>query len=212
MVGPMTLTPIALEGNIGIEKSTLLNKLKSLGQATTTTLREPLQQWINHGKMNLLDRMYNNPKKWSFVFQSLAMTTVLQNHIRRGTTKIMERSLGSTYNVFLKAHHDNNTMDHHATAALQTWYHTATELYDTVPNVIIYLRARPELAMSRIKLRGRREEKQLTMRYLRQLHTLYDDWLLKNTQTRIIVLNANQSTEDMFQDLDLQLTDFRAMV
>lgn len=199
---------ISLEGNIGIGKTTFLQKLRTLGHIRTTTIREPLEQWTNNNHVNLLDRMYARPTKWSFIFQTLVMTNMLQNHIYAAKTKIMERSLGSAYNVFLRAQHDNRTMDHQATTVLQQWYHAATKLYKTTPDIIIYIRASPAVAFQRVRNRGRREERRITYEYLTQIHTLYDEWLFqKNTTTRVIVLNANQPPVNMLEDLNVQLTD-----
>lgn len=154
--GPKELT-IALEGNIGIGKSTLLNQLEALGPITIKTIREPLSQWTNNAGINLLEKSYSNPKKWSFILQSLIMTNLLQNHMAPGRVKLMERTLGAAYNVFLQIHHANETMDHEAITTLQEWYHTATNLYATDPDIIIYLRGSPELAMKQMKLRNRKE-------------------------------------------------------
>lgn len=76
---------IALEGNIGIGKSTLLKKLQSLGPPHMTTIYEPVKQWTNNNRMNLLDHAYSNPRKWSFIFQNLVMTNSLQNHVGNGS-------------------------------------------------------------------------------------------------------------------------------
>lgn len=197
---------IALEGNIAIGKSTMLNKLKALGPVTIQTIREPLGQWTNNSGINLLEKTYENPKKWSFIFQSLVMTNLLQNHMAPGKVKLMERTLGAAYNVFLQLHHSNETMDHEATVALQEWYHTATDLYATDPDIIIYLRGAPELAMKRMKLRNRQEEKNIPYSYLAQVHKYYDSWLLNDmANTKIIPINADQSIDGMLRDLDIQL-------
>lgn len=200
---------IAIEGNIAIGKSTLLKRLQLLGPVHITTIREPLEQWTKNGHINLLERSYENPEKWSFILQSLVMTNLLQNHIVSKQTKIMERSLGSTYNVFLQMHHINQTMDHGAILALQEWYHTANDLYATTPDLIIYLRASPELAMKRLKIRDRKEEKHISYKYLTQIHSLYDKWLLnEETRVKVIPINADQTTEEMLKDINIQLAYF----
>lgn len=200
---------IAVEGNIDIGKTTLINKLQTLGPACITTIREPLNQWTKNSNINLLEKMYRDPKKWSFIFQSLAMTNMLQNHLAPGKTKIMERSLGAAFHVFLHLHHLNETMDHGATMALQEWYHTADDLYVIKPDLIIYLRASPETAMRRLKIRDRNEEKNISYKYLTQVHKFYDQWLLnETTDVKVIPINADQSTDEMLRDLNIQVAHF----
>lgn len=200
---------IAVEGNIAIGKTTFLNKLRELAPVQITTIKEPLKQWTENANVNLLDRTYKNPHKWSFILQSLIMTNMLQNHITSGQTKIMERSLGSSYHIFLQLHHINETMDKMAITSLQDWYHTAEDLYMVKPDLIIYLRATPDLAMERLKKRNRKEEKSIPYKYLAQIHSLYDKWLFnEDAGVKVIPINANQSTEAMLRDLNIQVAHF----
>lgn len=129
---------------------------------------------MKNNQIALLDRAYSNPRKWSFIFQRLAMTTILQNHIHNATTKIMERSLGSTHHVFLRAYHNKKIMNHQATKVLQQWYHTANEIHATTSDLIIYLRAPPAVAMKRLQKRGRKEERHISSEYLHVMNTLYE--------------------------------------
>lgn len=200
---------IAIEGNIGIGKTTFMRKLKAITKAHVTSIREPLEQWSRNNHINLLAKMYSNPRKWAFIFQSVVLANLLQNHVYTAKNKIMERSLSGALQVFLRAHHDNGTLKHSESIALQHWCEIATELHPTVPDLIIYIRAPPRVALSRIRIRGRKEEKSIKMKYVAQLHSLYDEWLLKrNIETKVIVLSANQTSEDMLDDLNEQLDDF----
>lgn len=205
---PKHLT-IALEGNLAIGKSTLINRLKSMADTSVLTIREPIDQWTHNGSINLLAKTYQTPHKWSFVFQTLVMSNMLQNHITASNTKIMERSLGSAYNVFLQAHHANRTMDHAAILALQEWYHMANELFNIEPDVIIYLRAPPNVAMRRLKLRNRKEERHVSYKYLTQIHEFYDEWLLNGSNfSKVIPVDADQSPDEILHDLNTQLAFF----
>lgn len=200
---------IAVEGNIGIGKTTFLQKIRYISNAHITTIREPLEQWTRNNHINLLSKMYSNPKKWAFIFQTVALANLLQNHVYTTKNKLMERSLGAAYHVFLRAHHDNRTLKHRESMALQHWCETAAEIFPITPDVIIYLRAAPKIALERIRTRGRNEERSITIDYINQLHSFYDDWLLKtNTKSRVIILNADQSCTNMLDDLNTQLGQF----
>lgn len=200
---------IAIEGNIGIGKTTFLRKLRTMIKANITTIREPLEQWSNNNNVNLLKKAYDNPKKWAFIFQTVVLSNLLQNHIYKAKNKIMERSLTGAYEVFMRAHHENETLHHSESMVLQHWYEVAAVSHNIIPDLIIYLRGQPKLAMDRIRLRGRKEERNIKYKYIQQLHSLYDDWLLKrNKSTRVIIINPNQVPEEMLNDLDDQLMDW----
>lgn len=131
------------------------------------------------------------------------MTNMLQNHVRTAKTKIMERTLDRSYHVFLRLHYDNDTMDHQACNTLRQWYQTATAIYNTTPEFMIYFRAPPHLAWKRRKSRDRKEERNISEQYVKKIHTLYDEWLIRgNPNTKVIPLNADQTTEDILTDLN----------
>ena len=54
---------ISIEGNIGAGKSTLISYLNLL------TIKEPVDEWLNIGGQNLLQKYYEDPKRWGLTFQ-----------------------------------------------------------------------------------------------------------------------------------------------
>ena len=64
---------IAVEGNIGTGKSTLLTKLKNqIGSSKIIFCQEPIDEWTkikNKNGETILNEFYNDPKKYSFSFQ-----------------------------------------------------------------------------------------------------------------------------------------------
>lgn len=186
----------------------MLHKLKTFNEKITAIL-EPIEQWSTHNDANLLRRMHNNPRKWSFIFQTMVMSDMLQTHIRLGSTKIIERSLGSTYHVFLRQHHTNKTMNHDGIEILQQWFHTAVDLFPTYPEVIIYLKSSPEFVLKRVQERDRKEERGISIDYLTQIQTYYDEWLVrKNKSSRVLIINGEQTMEGILNDINTQLGDF----
>lgn len=57
---------ITIEGNIGVGKSTFIEKLKDISHFNVTTIREPIEKWMNHDGINLLEQQYANPQNLSF--------------------------------------------------------------------------------------------------------------------------------------------------
>ena len=68
------------------------------------------------------------------------------------------------------------------------------ELCDKI-DAIIYLRSTPEVSAERIKKRNR-EEENIPLEYLNKLHQYHDDWLMKKTDTPVLVLDADNITFD----------------
>jgi hypothetical protein len=46
----------------------------------------------------------------------------------------------------------------------------------------VYLRTDPEVAFERTQLRARKEERRLTLQYMKKLHDLHEDWLINQTK------------------------------
>ncbi|NXF99177.1 DGUOK protein, partial [Sakesphorus luctuosus] len=72
----------------------------------------------------------------------------------------------------------------------------------------LYLRARPQTCLARLRRRARREEGGIRLEYLEQLHAQHEQWLVdKTTQTHpgaaqpVLVLDVDQDFE---QDVAVQ--------
>ena len=85
---------VIVEGNIGAGKTTFLEPFKkheSLVQVCT----EPVDKWRDLQGHNLLQKMYEDPKRWSFELQSYIQLTMVKEHMKPCSVpvKMMERSL-----------------------------------------------------------------------------------------------------------------------
>ena len=60
---------VAVEGNIGSGKSTFLEHFEKYS-SQVELLPEPVENWRNLGGHNLLQQMYEEPDRWSFLFQT----------------------------------------------------------------------------------------------------------------------------------------------
>ena len=85
---------ISIEANIGAGKSTLLSNLASRG---FTVAYEPVEEWTR-GE-NILQRMYEDPKRLMLSFQCLTLTTrdhalreVLKQHTHKDNVIFVERA------------------------------------------------------------------------------------------------------------------------
>lgn len=194
---------ICIEGNIAAGKSTFINRLAA--KAQIFTLREPLDKSRDLSKVNLLEKMYQDPVGWAFTFQNYALMTMLKNHMHHGETKILERSIGSTKNVFLRAHQRLETISPLQAKILEEWHDLLVTHLPIRIDLIIYLRVDPEIALKRLKKRNRPEERDVEIEYLRTLGELYDQWLYNSYGIRVVTLNANVSTKRMMKELNKKL-------
>ena len=93
-VGSRRPYTVIVEGNIGAGKTTFLQpflKHEKIVQVCT----EPVEKWRNLQGHNLLQKMYQDPKRWSFELQSYIQLTMVQEHMKpcNVPVKMMERSL-----------------------------------------------------------------------------------------------------------------------
>lgn len=101
---------ISIEGNIGVGKSTLLQKLSE--DTHFKCVPEPIDLWKNLNGYNVLELFYNDSKKYSTTFQFYSMLTIFKDRCKTYTEKhvVFERSLQTGINVFSKNLLNNNFM------------------------------------------------------------------------------------------------------
>jgi deoxyadenosine/deoxycytidine kinase len=213
-----TGSSIAIEGNIGVGKSTflrLMNKVKGL-EGNIVTMPEPVDKWQNVGgnsEYNLLECFYKNPHRYSYTFQSYAFITRFLQHNdgvinNPNKVRILERSVFTDRKVFVSSLKDNKYLDDMEVSLYNEWFEPVlATLPNLVPDVVVYLRASPETCMSRLKKRSRQEESNIELEYLELLHRKHEDWLVKETtSTEILdyksgeVINVGKLGEELTKE------------
>lgn len=83
---------VSIEGNIGSGKSTLLEVVGDQ-LAGVELLAEPVDRWTDCNGVNLLQAFYDDPKKYSYCFQSFAFVSRLmaQQQPQKEAIRVMER-------------------------------------------------------------------------------------------------------------------------
>lgn len=65
----------------------------------------------------------------------------------------------------------------------------------------VYLRTSPEVVYQRMQARGRKEENSVSLEYLKQIHELHDDWLVRQTlfslPAPVMIVDGDKSLEEM---------------
>lgn len=187
---------VSVEGNIGSGKTTLLEYFKN--SDIVEAVGEPIEQWTNVQGHNALKLLYEDPKRWSFSFNMYAQLTRVQMHMKEHTkpVKILERSLYSTRHCFVENDYRRNTINGMEYAILTSWFDWLVKSQKAEVDLIVYVRAEPEVCFERIKRRSRKEEALVPFSLLENLHNLHEEWLIKKndiqTPAPVIILDANR--------------------
>lgn len=176
---------VAVAGNIGVGKSTLVELLcVRMGW-------EPFYEPVTENPY--LADFYGNMDAWSFHSQIYFLSHRLQSHYRisqHPTSVVQDRSVYEdaevfAQNLFLQGHIQKR--DHE----------TYRDLYETTlcflppPDLVIYLRASVDTLMKRISSRGRDYEQTISPEYLRGLNNLYEAWIDNFTLCPILAVPAD---------------------
>nr|XP_022913829.1 deoxynucleoside kinase-like [Onthophagus taurus] len=186
---------VIVEGNIGSGKTTFLNHFQR--NSNILVLSEPVEMWRNCGKANLLGLLYEDPKRWSFTFQSYVLLTMIQQHFLKTerSIKLMERSIYSVRYCFVDNMQREGLMPAPSVAVLNEQFNWLQSKPEAKVDLVVYLRTSPEIVYERMLQRNRDEEKTVSIEYLKKLHDVHENWLYyKNAYScpaPVLVLDAN---------------------
>lgn len=201
VVKPLT---VIVEGNIGVGKSTFIESLSK--NELIEFFPEPLDQWQNLNGHNLFDSVHRDSQRYSIPFQFFVMLTLLKSQLKKSDypIRLFERSLQSSKLCFAEAMRLNGSIDQPMFDVLSEWYNFMDEKFPMKPDLIIYLTGTPEHLYNRIQLRGRSEERNITIEYLKLLHNLHEDYIhTQRSHTPVITLNSDLSIGDVKNQYDI---------
>ena len=188
---------IAIEGNIGSGKSTLVSKLEEIFKNNTDYyfLQEPVSIWNtikDENGVTILEKFYNETEKYAFQFQMMAYISrlsILREALKNKNAKyiITERSIYTDSNVFAKMLYDDKKITLIEYTIYKKWF---DEFISEIPiSKIIYVKTDPEIAHQRVIIRNRTGE-QIPIEYLTRCHNYHENWL-KKQDYEMITLNGN---------------------
>lgn len=162
---------VAVAGNIGVGKSTLVEMLSArLGW-------EPFFEPVTENPY--LADFYAAMDQWSFHSQVYFLAHRLRAHYNLAahpSSVVQDRSVYEdaeifARNLYLQGHIQDRD------------YQTYRDLYETTmrflpaPDLVVYLRASVPTLLNRISNRGRTYEQTISPDYLESLNTLYEQWI-----------------------------------
>lgn len=162
---------VAVAGNIGVGKSTLVSLL--CDRLGWQPFYEP------EAENPYLADFYRDMPTWSFHSQIFFLTHRLRAHrqlIEHPTSAIQDRSVYEDAEVFACNLYQQGLIGARDYATYRELYHVLIEFLPP-PDLVVYLRASVPTLMQRIAHRGRDYERRITAEYLQQLNDLYEDWI-----------------------------------
>lgn len=181
---PQTPLHVSVSGTIGAGKSVLSQKLGAVTQ------RPVIEEDVSGNPY--LSLFYANPKRWAWETQVrfLARRFKDQRHsvTEYGTTgSITERSCYEDA-IFARMLHKSGTMDDNAFATYEMLFETLEESSTApLPDAIIFLDAKPETALERVRDRARECEANMQLSYLTSLAEEYETFVSDMSKRTCVV-------------------------
>ncbi len=176
---------IAIAGNIGVGKSTLVSLLcQNLGYQP---FYEPEAQ------NPYLADFYQDMRAWAYHSQLFFLTHRLRIHrelLNYPGAVIQDRSVYEDAEVFARNLYLQGAISERDYATYQDLYHVLSDLL-TPPDLVIYLRASEKTLLDRIASRNRTYELSISAGYLKQLNTLYEQWISNFTLCPVLTVPAD---------------------
>ncbi len=189
---------VAVAGNIGVGKSTLVQLLAARLDWTPFLEAEVQNPYLAD--------FYQDMPSWSFQSQIFFLSRRLRAHREiadHPSSGIQDRSVYEDAEIFAR----NLYLEGHIT---ERDHRTYRELYEVLtmllppPDLVVFLRASVETLLERISHRGREYERRIGPEYLSQLNRLYEDWVEQFTLCPILSVpadNLNYVLHDAHLDL-----------
>jgi len=177
---------IAVAGNIGVGKSTLVTLL--CNRLGWQPFYEP------EAENPYLADFYRDMRSWAFHSQIFFLTHRLRAHrqlIDHPTSVIQDRSVYEDAEVFACNLYQQGLISERDYGAYRELYRVLIEFLPP-PDLVVYLRASVPTLLKRISHRGRDYERRISPEYLEQLNILYEDWIRNFSLCPVLTVPADE--------------------
>lgn len=168
---PVARRSIAIAGNIGVGKSTLVEFLsRTYGIAP---FYEPSED------NPYLPDFYKDMKRWAFHSQIYFLGNKFRIHQeldRMPGVVVLDRTIFEDAEIFATALHEMKQIDERDWQTYCSFYESILNAIRP-PDLMIYLRCSMRTLRQRIRLRGREMENNVPLSYLKRLERLYEQWI-----------------------------------
>lgn len=183
---------ITIDGNIGAGKTSILNYLHTNYNINVDL--EPIDKWKQY-----LDNIYLEKKNFfKFLIRIWLDRSWIQEK-NKSSLVIMERSPYFIRNTFNKLTYDTELINNNENNIINELYDKTDVIWKS--NYFIYLRSSPEKCLDKIYKRGRTNEMEITLDYLKNIHE-YHEKAFDNLEDKKIMINVDdKSIEEIGQEI-----------
>ena len=205
---------VAIEGNIGAGKSTVINKLIETYPNQYDGLLEDVNKWTSIQSLdnpcvtyNALQKMYEDPGKYFVLFQNLVNSSrvlAIQEKIKDNNAKFLvcERDVYSGVNFFAPLQKQKGNVTDFECTVLHNVIDYNIRHTNTKADVLIYLKTSPEMCMDRVRKRNRNGESKVEFDFLQQLHCRHEQFFKQYSgDFKIIEYNYNDKPEKIVDQI-----------
>jgi deoxyguanosine kinase len=183
MTEPKTPRYIAIEGPIGVGKSSLA---KILAQKYASRLvREEV------AGNPFLERFYENPRKFAFQTQLFFLLSRYRQQRELAQGDLFEAGLVCDYILAKDKIFALINLEDDEISLYESIYKLLVSTLPK-PDLVIYLQARPEILLSRVRKRGVAYERNISLDYLRTLSDAYNEYFFHYNETPLLVVNTSE--------------------
>lgn len=214
---------IVVVGIPGAGKTTILNHAATKynvdrSSSQMTVLLEPVEKWEHKDSENLLGKFFRDYSTYVYPLQLKVLHDLLMRDacIRRSRSNriyLCERDVYSCIQVFVQIAIDNGFMVHEITDVLLDLCNLQPKEHDICPDLYVYVKTPPEVALERIRSRNRPDEYnfycQCDAKYLRQLFDRHEELFSHKTSMRnvpIVELNGLDPVQTSYHNLMRHIT------
>jgi len=194
---------ICINGNIGSGKTTVLKKLQDAGFSVYF-------EGIDRGAWcNLLGKYYDNPKEYSYLFQTVVLADMKELHDwilsthKKDEIVFVERSHADCL-AFCKLIIDEGNMKEEEFEVFQR----LLNLLYVSPDIHITIEVPPKICLDRLLYRGRTSETSVSLDYLKKIETYTTECLkMDMCVSKKYVIDGKGKSPNVVRDYVLEIVN-----
>ena len=194
---------IAIEGPIGVGKSSLA---KILAQKYAYRL---VKEEVAGNPF--LERFYENPRKFAFQTQLFFLLSRYRQQRELAQGDLFEGGLVCDYILAKDKIFALINLEDDEISLYESIYKLLVSTLPK-PDLVIYLQARPEVLLGRVRKRGIAYERNISLDYLKTLSDAYSEFFFHYNETPLLVVNTSEiDFVERPRDLDHLVREVKSM-
>jgi len=183
MTDPKIPRYLAIEGPIGVGKSSLA---KILAQKYGSRL---VKEEVEANPF--LERFYENPRKYAFQTQLFFLLSRYRQQRELAQGDLFESGVVCDYILAKDKIFALINLEDDEVSLYESIYKLLVSTLPK-PDLVIYLQARPEVLLSRVRKRGIAYERNISLDYLRTLSDAYNEYFFHYNETPLLVVGTSE--------------------